>query len=113
MNNLPGCPLTVQSCLISLHNLPTTICKSAQCLRLTKRRLFSATLWPVRFGSACPDGVFTCWHNACLYHRLLESRVCAEESMATLIESDNVTFHEVLDEVLAALDASRVTYVLM
>src|ERR1043165_7612719 len=33
--------------------------------------------------------------------------------MATLIESDNATFYEVLDEVIAALDAGQVTYVLM
>jgi len=33
--------------------------------------------------------------------------------MAALIESDNATFHEVLDEVVAALDAAQVTYVLM
>jgi len=33
--------------------------------------------------------------------------------MSALIESDNETFHEVLDEVVSALDATQVTYVLM
>src|SRR5205085_9874990 len=33
--------------------------------------------------------------------------------MTALIESDNATFHEVLDEVISALDADAVTYVLM
>lgn len=33
--------------------------------------------------------------------------------MSALIESDNATFHEVLDEVIVSLDASGITYVLM
>jgi predicted nucleotidyltransferase len=33
--------------------------------------------------------------------------------MSSLIESDNATFHEVLDEVILSLDASGITYVLM